>query len=193
MQEWIEILLGWGFWGLVLAAFTESFCSPILPDLVLIPLALAEPENAVYFGLAATAASVGGGFIGYGMGRKIGQTAVRRMLPAKYAARLDTGLGQNAKWVIFLAALAPIPYKFVSIMAGAIKIDLKVFAGISLIGRAKRFLLESLFLYYFGARAAHIFTDHTDEVVTVTFLAILLTGCLWYWLRRNRQSRTERA
>ena len=44
MDEWIAALQEWGVWGLVLASFTEAFCSPVLPDVVLIPLALAQPE-----------------------------------------------------------------------------------------------------------------------------------------------------
>lgn len=64
MDEWIVALQEWGVWGLVLASFTEAFCSPILPDVVLIPLALAQPEEALFYGFVATAASVSGGFAG---------------------------------------------------------------------------------------------------------------------------------
>ena len=44
MEALIALFLSWGLNGLIVMAFTECFCSPILPDFVLIPLAMAKPE-----------------------------------------------------------------------------------------------------------------------------------------------------
>ena len=78
METIIETLLEWGLTGLLIAAFTESFISPVLPDLLLIPLALANPQNAIFYGLAATLISILGGLVGYAIGLKIGMPAARK-------------------------------------------------------------------------------------------------------------------
>ncbi|MBP2662972.1 MAG: associated Golgi protein [Firmicutes bacterium] len=191
MEEIISILVGWGLFGLVVAAFTESFCSPILPDLLLIPIALAHPEHAIYYGMVATVVSVIGGFIGYGIGSKIGVSAAKKMIPAKYEEKIRAFAETNALWAIFLAAMSPIPYKFVSITAGALKINLTVFFAASLAGRAKRFLLEGILLYYYGPKAEHIFTQHSEELAAVTVISLIMIAIGTYFIRRNKRNLQE--
>jgi len=188
MEGIISILIGWGLAGLVLVSFTESFCSPILPDILLIPLAMAKPEHAIYYGCVATVASVIGGFIGYGIGNKIGLPAARKMIPAKYEARIHEFAENNAKWVIFLAAISPIPYKFVSITAGALRINLPLFVGVSLIGRGKRFLLEGILIYYYGPKAEHIFTQHTNELMAISAAVVVIILAGAYFARQLKRN-----
>ena len=120
MDEWIVALQEWGVWGLVLASFTEAFCSPILPDVVLIPLALAQPEEALFYGFVATAASVSGGFVGYFLGKRLGVKAARKLLPESQLQKLKEGVEGNALWAVLLAVMSPFPYKCITIAAGAV-------------------------------------------------------------------------
>lgn len=189
MEEIISILIGWGLIGLAIAAFTESFCSPILPDLLLIPLAMANPENAIYYGCVATITSVLGGFIGYGIGNKVGLPAAKKMIPAKYEERIQKVAEKNAKWGIFLAAISPIPYKFVSITAGALKIKFPVFVGASILGRAKRFLLEGILIFYFGAKAEQIFTHYTGEILIISLAVVGAIATGVYFVRRFKDQK----
>lgn len=192
MEEIITLLYNWGPVGLFVAAFTESFCSPVLPDIFLIPLAMAQPEKAIYYGCMATVASVIGGFIGYGIGKKIGLPAAKKMIPAKYEEKIRAVVDNNAKWAIFLAAMSPIPYKLVCITAGALKISLPVFVGVSFVGRAKRFLLEGIFIYYYGPKAEHIFTQHSGELLGISAGIVGLIAAGGYFVRRyKRTAETE--
>ena len=193
MDELTQILLEWGLLGLLIASFTESFCSPILPDVVLIPLALAHPEHALYYGAMATVASIIGGFIGYAIGYKIGLPAARKIIPAKYEAKVQHFAQHDAVWALFLGSLSPIPYKFISITAGALKIKLPVFIAISALGRAKRFLLEGLLLYYYGEEAVHMFTYHSD-ILLISSLALVavLLGALYIYRRVKKNAAEER-
>ena len=187
MEDIIAILIGWGLVGLVIASFTESFCSPILPDILLIPLAMAHPEHAVYYGVVATAASVTGGVIGYSIGKKIGLPAAKRMIPAKYEKKIRNVAENNAVWAIFLASMSPIPYKFVSITAGALKVRLPLFVGVSMVGRAKRFLLEGILIYYYGPKAEHIITQHTPELLAISFGIVMVVAVGVYFAKRMKQ------
>lgn len=188
MDEIIALFLGWGLLGLGIAAFTESFCSPILPDIILIPLAMAQPEHAIYYGCMATIVSVLGGFIGYGIGHKIGLPAAKKMIPARYEEKMRVVVENNAKWAIFLASMAPIPYKFVSITAGALKINLPVFLGVSLLGRGKRFLLEGILIYYYGPKAEHIFTQHSNELLFISIGIVGVIAVVGYFVKRFKRN-----
>ena len=187
MEELTNILLQWGFIGLLVAAFTESFISPILPDLILIPLALAHHENAIWYGLFATIASVVGGIIGYWIGAKVGVKAARRMIPAKYLAAVQQYVTGNAVWAIWLAAMSPIPYKFVCITAGALKIRWPLFMVVSFFGRAKRFMIEGILIYYFGPAAIELFNQHSNNVVVASGLVVVIIAVIIYMVKRNKK------
>ena len=187
MEELTNILLQWGFIGLLVAAFTESFISPILPDLILIPLALAHHENAIWYGLFATIASVVGGIIGYWIGAKVGVKAARRMIPAKYLAAVQQYVTGNAVWAIWLAAMSPIPYKFVCITAGALKIRWPLFIVVSFFGRAKRFMIEGILIYYFGPAAIELFNQHSNNVMVASAIVVVVIAVIIYMVKRNKK------
>lgn len=188
MDTIIQILLNYGTVGLALAAFTESFLSPIPPDLLLVPLALAAPQKAVYYSLVATGASIAGGCFGYALGHKFGPPALKRFVAPRYLERIHRLIEKYGAWAIFLGALAPIPYKFISITAGALRIQPSVFLVASLFGRAKRFLLEGILIYYYGPQALSFvqnFSAHTGSIVAMAIALTLIS--VVYWKIRARK------
>ena len=55
-------------WALAVVSFVESSVFPIPPDVLLIPMILADRRRAWYYALVCTVASVAGGFLGYAIG-----------------------------------------------------------------------------------------------------------------------------
>ena len=55
-------------WALAAIAFAESSFFPIPPDVVLVPMALAKPQRALFYAGVCTVASVLGGMLGYAIG-----------------------------------------------------------------------------------------------------------------------------
>lgn len=190
MEFLTALLMKWGFMGLMVAAFTESFISPILPDVFLIPLALAHPHNAIYYGAMATLASVVGGFIGYWIGRKWGMPVVHKIMPDKYAHKIqEFAESENVSWAIFLAAMSPIPYKCVSISAGAFEVKWSVFIVASVLGRAKRFFLEAVLIYYFGEAAVRFFHERSQEMLLWSLALVAALGAVFYFYKRAKRRR----
>jgi len=188
MENITELLQSWGVIGLLVAAFTESFISPILPDLILIPVALANPSNAIYYGLITTVVSVLGGFVGYGIGNKIGMSAAHKMIPAKYMDKINHYVQDNAAWAVFLAAMSPIPYKFISITAGALGIRMPVFVTASLLGRAKRFMVEGFIIYYFGPKAMSILESFSDNLIPISLALVAVIVVVVFAVKKFKKN-----
>ncbi|MDR3566006.1 MAG: VTT domain-containing protein [Negativicutes bacterium] len=165
-----------GLMGLFLLAFTDSFISPIIPEVILLPLCLANRELAVYYAMVAWIASILGSFIGYSIGYKIGPVCVTKFVPEKHWLRIKALVDQYGAWALLWGAIAPIPYKVISISAGVLNINIKVFALVTMIGRAKRFMIEGILIYYLGETVieiGQIVLAHKPLLFLVTFIIIL--------------------
>lgn len=175
MEQLISFFQNFGVVGLFIISFIESIFSPILPDLLLIPMALSVPEKAIYYSVIATTGSVLGGIVGYFVGNKYGILAVKKFVPDKYVLKISSWLDQYGGWAIFLAALAPIPYKFVSISSGVFRINMVVFLVASIFGRGKRFLLEGILIFYYGPQAIDLIKTYSNNfMIGITILIVLL-------------------
>jgi len=175
VEQLIIFFQNFGVLGLFIISFIESIFSPILPDLLLVPMALSVPEKAIYYSIIATVGSVLGGIVGYFIGNKYGIIAVKKYVPNKYVEKINGWLEQYGGWAIFLAALAPIPYKFVSISSGVFRINMVVFLIASVFGRGKRFLLEGILIFYYGPQAIELIKTYSNAfMIGVTIFIVLL-------------------
>lgn len=192
MEQFVELLQSYGIFGLFVVSFCESIFSPILPDIVLVPMGLALPEMAIYYSLVATAASVLGGFVGYAVGQRFGPPIVRKCVSPEYITRIRSLMDHYGGWAIWIAAMAPIPYKFVSISAGAFRINKTIFLVASLFGRAKRFLLEGILIYYYGPQAVSLIQEYSDEsiIILIGLIVIAIAGLqIRHYLNKKKRKR----
>jgi len=140
--------------SLAAVAFAESSFFPVPPDVLLAPMALAQPGRAWRFALVATVASVLGGMLGYAIGAvlydSLGQWLVNLY---GYGAKMD-GLKQTyAQWgwlVILVKGVTPIPYKLVTITSGLLGYNFPLFVVLSALTRGARFFLVAGALNWFG-------------------------------------------
>lgn len=178
MEQLALFFQSYGTVGLFFISFIESIFSPILPDLILIPMALSVPEKAIYYSMIATIASVLGGIVGYFIGNKLGVPVLQKYVPAKHVERIQNWLERYGGWAIFFAALAPIPYKFISISSGVFRVNMVVFLLASVIGRGKRFLLEGILIFYYGPRAIEMIQNYSNNFIIgfVVFIVIIGIG-----------------
>src|SRR6202007_2349386 len=58
----------YALWILAAVAFAESSFFPVPPDIMLLPMSLAQPKRAWWFATVCTIASVAGGVLGYAIG-----------------------------------------------------------------------------------------------------------------------------
>ena len=188
MEPFIQFFQYYGAAGLFFVSFIESFISPILPDLILIPMALSTPEKAIYYSLVATVASVLGGIIGYFIGNRLGLPVLQKYASAQHVETINNWLEKYGGWAIFFAALAPIPYKFVSISAGVFRVNMVVFLLASLFGRAKRFLLEGVLIFYYGPIAVELIKNYSNSFI-IGFIAITVIAVVAIRVKKKKPIR----
>lgn len=135
-------------------SFAESSFFPIPPDVMLMPMSLAQPRRAMYFALLTTLASVVGGIAGYA----IGYFALDWVAPlieegGRWSAaynKASTWFTDWGFWAVLIAGFSPIPYKVFTISAGALSMAFIPFVIASAIGRGGRFFLVAGLLAWGG-------------------------------------------
>ena len=165
-------------WWLALIAFAESSFFPIPPDALLVPMALARPRSAWKFAVICTMASVVGGALGYLIGFAVFDQVARPILNvygygAAYAA-FQAKFQEYGLWIILVKGLTPIPYKIVTIAAGAARFDFWLFMMASVLTRGLRFFLVATLLHFFGDAVRHFIEKRLTLVTSA--LAISVVG-----------------
>lgn len=165
--------------ALAAVSFAESSFFPIPPDVLLAPMALADPPRAWRFAFVATAASVLGGMLGYAIGALLYDTLGQWLISAYgYAAKMDALRAAYAQWgwlVILIKGATPIPYKLVTITSGLLGYSFPLFVALSVLTRGLRFFLVAGVLRFFGESLHGFFERHFAAVLGV-FLAVVVVG-----------------
>ncbi len=158
-------------------AVAEGSFFPVPPDLLLIPMVLARRDRAWILAGICTVASLCGGAIGWLLGAELIDLAMRLIHLYHGEHALEVYRARFAQYgfsVILLKGLTPIPYKIVSIAAGAAHYSLVLFLLASLITRGGRFFLVAALLRRFGP-AAQSFIERRLTILALA-AAILIVG-----------------
>lgn len=162
-------------------AVAEASVFPLPPDALLVPMALATPRRAFFYAAIATLGSVLGGAVGYFIGYEL---FVRLAQPILHFYHYEAAFAvfqrkfvEYGAWIILIKGLTPIPYKIVTIAAGAAKYNFADFMLFSFITRGARFFLEAVLLRYFGAPARD-FIERRLGLVTGLFAILIVVGFL---------------
>jgi membrane protein YqaA with SNARE-associated domain len=166
-------------WWLALISFLESSVFPIPPDVLLMPLVLADRRRAFWYAGVCSVASVIGGWLGYAIGYSLFETMGRPILDLYHLrdqfAVFQQTFNEYGAWIVLIKGLTPIPYKLITITAGATHLDFVTFSIASIISRGGRFFLVALLLWYFGDPIRH-FVERYLTWVTTGFLVVLVGG-----------------
>jgi membrane protein YqaA with SNARE-associated domain len=166
-------------WALAAVSFAESSFFPLPPDILLIPMILAEPRRAWLLAAVCTLASVAGGFLGYAIGYFLFDAIGRPVLEFYHAMgsydALKAAFAEWGVWIIIVKGLTPIPYKLITIASGVAQFPLVPFALASLVSRSLRFFLLAALLWRFGA-PVRAFIEERLMLVTSLFALALVGG-----------------
>lgn len=158
-------------------SFAESSFFPLPPDLMLGPMAAAEPSKWARYALNCTIASVAGGLGGYAIGyflfESVGQWIISLFGYGGKEAALRAFYAEWGAWFIFMKGLTPIPFKLVTIVSGAMQFSLPIFLIATVLTRGARFFAVAWIFQKFGPQIAPVIEKRMGLVLIATAVAII--------------------
>jgi len=174
----------WLLYGL---SFIEAIFFPVMPELMLAPMCLAQPKRGWWFATISLLGSMMGMFIGYAIGYYAIEMAMPFIASMGYAGEFESIKQQaaaNGFWLLLIAGFTPIPFKIFTLASGAVGMPLLPFFFGALIGRGKRVFLVAGAIRLGGERAEATLRKHIEPVGWGALL--LLVGLIvWMYLRHG--------
>jgi len=178
--------------GLFFVAFIDAsvLSLPEVNDILIVYMVMKSPSYLVYYAAMATAGSVGGSLIVYYLGRKGGETVLRRQFSREQVDRMQGRFARYGMAAVVVPAMLPppVPLKLFVLGAGAAGMRVSTFAWAIGIGRGVRYLAEGVLAYYYGAAAFEYIKRHGVQVAlwgSVIAVAVLI---VYYWRRQRRRA-----
>lgn len=172
-------------WLLGVLSFCEAIFFPVPPELMMVPMCLAQPKRG--FGYAAI--SLFGSILGMFVGYAIGYYAIEQAMPfidkLGYGAEFENIKQEAAAhgfWLLLIAGFTPVPFKIFTLASGAVGMPLLPFFAGATIGRGKRVFLVALAIRLGGERAERALRKYIEPigwvalVVLIGFIGILMHG-----------------
>jgi membrane protein YqaA with SNARE-associated domain len=170
-------------------SFVEAVFFPVMPEVMLAPMALSQPRRAFRYATVSLACSLAGALAGYALGHFAYELVKPLFAKLGWAAHVDEQVAYlrgiaiespwKAFWILVLAGFAPIPLKFFTWASGIVGVPLLPFMASMFIGRGKRVYLLALAIRVGGPRAEAALRRWIEPV---GWIALLLLAAIVAWL-----------
>lgn len=194
ISEWLTVIEDWlmdyGVLGLLIVSFADSAFSPIIPDVLLIPMGIASPDKVWLYAFYTTVSSVFGALLGWYIGKKLGRPILLRFMNREKIDKVEYYFDKYGGMAIIIAAFTPVPYKVFTIFAGISKIKIRTLVFWSILGRGGRFFLEAAIVAALGAKAKP-FIEENFAVITLGVGGLAAIAFIIYRLILSRKRMVE--
>lgn len=170
-------------------SFVEAVFFPVMPEVMLAPMALSRPQRAFRYATISLACSLVGALVGYALGHYAYEWVKPAFASLGWAQHVDEQVAYlraiaiespwKAFWILVLAGFAPIPLKFFTWASGIVGVPLLPFMASMFIGRGKRVYLLALAIRIGGPRAEAALRRWIEPV---GWIALLLLAAIFGWL-----------
>ena len=170
-------------------SFAEAIVFPVMPEVMLAPMCLAQPRRGFWFATISLAFSLLGAVVGYLLGHYAYELVKPALAALGWLGRIDAQVEElrgivahspwRAFWLLVLAGFTPIPLKIFTWASGVVGVPMLPFLAAMLVGRGKRVHLLALVIRLGGERAEralHRWIEHLG------WAALLLLAGLVGWL-----------
>ena len=175
-------------YSLALVSFIESSFFPVPPDIMIVPMVVANKKKYFRIFLIATLFSALGALLGYFIGflffnefglkvfKFYGQHNIE-FLKEKF----QTSNGVFS-WlmILFTAAFTPLPFKLVTIFSGFIKFNIILFFFTCLLARGLRFYIVAYLSFRFGTTFSSFLEKKGALWATIIGLIIVVLALIVY-------------
>lgn len=197
MKRWFEKLHNWSLkwaetkWGasaLFICAFADASFLPLPTPMFFLTLALLNTKKAYAYALFGTLGTLTGALGGYAIGHFAWLTpdgsfsGFAQFMFDHIPGFTESGYSaiqlQYAKWdfwILFIAALVPLPYKIFSISSGVFDINLVIFCVATLVSQGIKFYLLALLIVKTGPAVKKLLTVNLKPIIIVATACVAIT------------------
>lgn len=176
-------------------SFIEAIIFPIMPEVMLAPMSVAQPRRAFWFATLSLIGSMAGALVGYVLGHYAFEAlkplfATLGMLPA-----IESGIATvqakmvESPWAVFtflvLGGFMPIPMKVFTWASGIVGVPMLQYIPSMLIGRAKRVYLLALAIRIGGERAEQALRRYIEPIGWIA--TVIVVGAIAWLVWRSQQ------
>lgn len=180
-----------GFGLLLLGVLDSSFLFlPLGNDLLIVALTAQHRNRWPYYVMMSAAGSTLGCFAMDLVSRKGGEEGLRKRLSPRRFGYVKSKIAKRAGVALVLASLAPPPFPFTGVVAGAAAFDYprRKLLGILAVSRAARFTIAAFLALSFGPSILKLAEEPAVERAVVIFAAVCVTGSgvsIYRWIRHS--------
>lgn len=171
-------------------SFAEAIVFPVMPEVMLAPMCLAQPRRGFWFAGISLLFSLLGAVVGYLLGHYAYELVKPALATLGWLDKIDaqvmylrevTALSPwKAFWLLVIGGFAPIPLKIFTWASGIVGVPMLPFLAAMLIGRGKRVFLLALAIRLGGERAERVLHRWIEHLGWGMLL--LLAGVLGWFL-----------
>ena len=174
-------------------SFIESFIFPIPPDVLIIPMTIADRKKWIKIAIIATTGSVLGACLGYFIGyvffNEIG-VKIFELYGVDNASFLKDKISSDGgifAWATLLAiaGFTPIPFKLLTITSGFVQFNIFYFIIVSLLTRGSRFFIIAFLVANFGPAMQKIIEKKLLKFSIIASTVIIIFAFLIYKYLQN--------
>lgn len=188
-RPWFDRALIWAKhrhapWLLAVLSFCEAIFFPVPPELMLLPMCVAQPRRGFFYAAISLLGSVLGMFVGYAIGYYAIEAAMPFIDKMGYAAEFENIKQQaasNGFWLLLIAGFTPVPFKIFTLASGAVGMPLLPFFAGATIGRGKRVFLVALAVRLGGEKAEATLRKYIEPIGWIA-LALLVGVIAWMFM-----------
>jgi membrane protein YqaA with SNARE-associated domain len=187
------LALALGAPGLFLVAFLDSSFLPLpgIADVLLIVTVTRAPAAMIWYVAMAVAGSVAGCLVLHYLGRKGGESLVRKRFTGEKTENAMSTLRRHGVMAVLVPCLLPppFPFKIFVLLAGVIGISAARLAIAIAVGRGVRYLALGLLAVKYGGRAVAYMREHgtaVSLVVAGVVVAAFLAYLFWTKARARK-------
>ena len=174
-------------------SFIESFIFPVPPDVLIIPMTIADRKGWIKIAIIATTGSVLGACLGYFIGyvffNEIG-IKIFELYGVDNTSFLKDKISSDGgvfAWATLLAiaGFTPIPFKLLTITSGFVQFNIVYFIIVSLLTRGSRFFIIAFLVGNFGPAMKTIIEKKLLKVSIIISIVLIVFAFLIYKFLQN--------
>ena len=161
-------------WWLVVLSFFEAIIFPVMPEVMLLPMCVAQPRRGFWFATISLAGSMVGAVLGYYLGH-YAFTALKPVFASLGMLHgMESGIAMiqekmiESPWAVFgmlvLAGFSPIPMKVFTWASGVVGVPMLPYLASMFVGRGKRVYLLALIIRLGGERAERMLHKYIEPI-----------------------------